>query len=61
MEGCEVLRVQCQAGAKEGANVWREVTDVRGEKSGSGRRGGTGLVHPEDLAAKAGAGELQRG
>jgi hypothetical protein len=31
LKGCEVLRVECQASAKERANVWREVTDVRGE------------------------------
>ena len=57
----EVPRIQGQAGAEERANVWREVTDVGGEKSRSGRRGGARLTRAEDAAAESRPGELQRG
>ena len=56
----EVLGVEGEAGAKKGANVWCEVTDVGCEKSGGSGRGGARLARAENVAAKPGAGELQR-
>ena len=61
MQRGEVLRIQGQAGAEERANVRCEVTDVGGEKSRSGRRGGAGLACAEDVATESRPGELQRG
>jgi len=61
LKRCEVVRVERQAGAKERSNVRREVTNVWGEESRGGRRGGAGLMHPEDEAATTNASKRQRG